>query len=735
MSVLQPAPSHQGQRTVKRLIKAFWIIWTVKILPVFVVSLMALSFLVYLPNANSLGRIVTSTVTTAQTKIITVPNQLINGKSLGGHTQVKYLFTPSGQVLYWNNKTNPGNATVAIPFFTWTGFAGTTSQAASQFFTNGTFWKFNYNVNLAGHTAIISIIYKQKFVTPGSPSTDLKIIINGTFSSTGTVQFQFTNNSVAPTVCTSASQPTQVQFGSTAFDWGDFPSATYNCSTNRLTFPITTLTFVIDPVLIGTTTNIRSLGYSDERKLIFDQGNWILFYRDGATGQYQYVQSLDGGNTWNFGGQIETNVGDWPLDIYYYASNHTVVYAGPDQRCGYGTIPANLVSFSITWTYQSHSCTITGGGSWGSDASNTLDNSTNWWVISQSSLLESTSKSSPSFATQCTTNQGVQRVLQDLDHDIEYYGGSGNLGTGSLKFYDETCTLKATTTGTNYIMSGSGGITYGKYIIVCSAQTTGGVDIIYYDTSTDTIASEALITGAGTTYKDCSLTTDGNSIFATYDTTTTIYQQSCIPINCLRQTFGGQTTFVSGRSNIVVSGDDASLNCVYALNAGTGCSWMEGTSSPFNIEFFVPLQPTLFQFGANPSPTPADGGAIFDCSIITCLSYQMPPITILTVSSTTVATISVGSTSTFFLTAQEFSGYIWNGWSGEATTLIQDTVNPTQTVVISSWNAIQVTHTLTANFVAPPLVSEPAPPSDLPYFIMALAASWIITLIIFRRRR
>jgi len=67
-----------------------------------------------------------------------------------------------------------------------------------------------------------------------------------------------------------------------------------------------------------------------------------------------------------------------------------------------------------------------------------------------------------------------------------------------------------------------------------------------------------------------------------------------------------------------------------------------------------------------------------------------------TISSSTTLTYS--SNTTFAVTAEEFASYIWFGWAG-ATTLIGDTINPVQTVTISSPTlTTTVSDTLTAQF-------------------------------------
>jgi hypothetical protein len=141
-------------------------------------------------------------------------------------------------------------------------------------------------------------------------------------------------------------------------------------------------------------------------------------------------------------------------------------------------------------------------------------------------------------------------------------------------------------------------------------------------------------------------------------------------------------------------------------------------------------QPVLLTLLVNPSPSP-EGGAIFKCAPnSTCFSAQMPTIT--TISSSTVVTIAASATTTFYIIAQEFSAYIWDGWSGE-TTYIQDTINRAQTVVVSSWTNSTLSKTLSANFVTPVTVI-PTVSSDYSWLLLLPLVLLAIVLSIVRRR-
>jgi len=172
----------------------------------------------------------------------------------------------------------------------------------------------------------------------------------------------------------------------------------------------------------------------------------------------------------------------------------------------------------------------------------------------------------------------------------------------------------------------------------------------------------------------------------------------------------------------IVSATQSAITIAWTGNGGGGCNGYAVIADA--IQQAVSNAPYLLTLIINPSPSP-EGGAIFWCTgnPLNCnpASYQ-------TISSTTTFTVAAGATTTYELIAQEFSAYIWNGWSG-ATTLVQDTINNYQTATLAATMTTTQSATLTANFSSGGSLAVPA------LVIGAILVGFIILAMIAARRR
>ena len=354
---------------------------------------------------------------------------------------------------------------------------------------------------------------------------------------------------------------------------------------------------------VATTVAQTSTSYSQERKLLYSQGLWWVFYSYGARGGGQGLmyQSSPDGATWSSPVSISTMANtQYGFDFSVYQNGtyvDIVIASGSQFDWRYGIMyPNGIISFP--YGFASHSTTNSVVPSDGF-CSIVTDVSGNTWVAlntqsgGPTEYIEVWEHLGPG-----NTNRGTwTRVdyLSGLPTDVApilvptssgvamMYGSGATTGTLSITnttISNPTTWSLAVSPPSYYAMLDSSAVAVGNNIYFAglasstSGSSSGTVDYFSYTAGQSSTSPESVLQAASSSWQ-VSISVCSKTLDVFFGTGSNLY---FIFSDNLGQSFGAAQT---------ISTSENSITGVTSAYSAPGVVWMSGSSSPFNLRFFA----------------------------------------------------------------------------------------------------------------------------------------------------
>jgi hypothetical protein len=359
----------------------------------------------------------------------------------------------------------------------------------------------------------------------------------------------------------------------------------------------------------GTTSASTSTSNSAERKILFSQGLWWIFYSNGISGSGRAIllQTSADGSSWS-GTTSVTTTGStssgagFGYDFSLWQSGSTVYYAlvsGSSIYWNHGTMSS---SGSISWTGESSTRTTNTVNEYDSIIT---DRQGNIWVavntvkggtyyIEVWEYVSGTWNQADLVSSGVTTTT-VPILLPTLNGVALIYGSGTTTGTVYITYTTDaapTTWSSPISPPSNYAIGSSSATEIGNTIYfagLASSSTgtsTGTVNFFTYTIGATSTSSETVLSSTVSGWQ-VAISQVSQTIQIFYGSGSNLYQLFSV------------NEGLSFSSPLSVSTSQNSLAGLTSVYSGEGVAWISGTS-PFNLEFFALSATTLL----NTSPFP-----------------------------------------------------------------------------------------------------------------------------------
>jgi len=337
--------------------------------------------------------------------------------------------------------------------------------------------------------------------------------------------------------------------------------------------------------------------YSFERKLVYSQGLWWVFFSDGAN--IGYSTSPDG-STWSSEVTITSSTDStYGFNFNIWVNGNTIYYVlGAVEQTSsfhwrYGTLQS---SGAIIWTIPETSVSTTNKV----DSYNSIitDSSGNVWVAfntndGTNAHLEVWKYSAGSWAKQDDISplaSDIVPILAPLANGVALIYGEGSI-TSVIRIITTTTGASwtaAVSPTSDYALFSSSATSIGNTLYFAglasgsAGQTSGTVNFCSFAYGSGSTSSERILAGSSAAWIVSISEDPSDTLMVFYGSGTTLSLVSST-------NYGGYWSTAQ-----TLSSSESSITGVSSAYVGGGVMWTSGSSSPFNIRFAaVPLITTI----------------------------------------------------------------------------------------------------------------------------------------------